>query len=193
MHDAGPCRARRRKDDVSVMSILEWFHAVRSSASASHGDTDTVRRIVGELDKLDPQRARYLAAFAYVLSRVAGADLHISDAETAKMVDLVQRVGHLPEAQAILVVEIAKSQSRLFGGTENFLVTREFRQIASDVERHELLDCLFAVSAADEAISAEEDAQIWQIARELGFSHAEYIEVRLAYSEKRTVFRRGDG
>jgi len=175
------------------MSILEWFHAVRSSASASHGDTDTVRRIVGELDKLDPQRARYLAAFAYVLSRVAGADLHISDAETAKMVDLVQHVGHLPEAQAILVVEIAKSQSRLFGGTENFLVTREFRQIASDAERHELLDCLFAVSAADEAISAEEDAQIWQIARELGFSHAEYIEVRLAYSEKRTVFRRGDG
>ena len=154
-----------------AMSILEWFRVKGSADSAGHGDTDTVRRIVGELDKLDPQRARYLAAFAYVLSRVARADLDISEAETAKMVDLVQRVGNMPEEQAILVVAIAKSQNRFFGGTEDFLVTREFRQIASDAECRELLDCLFAVAAADDAISAEEEAQIWQTASELGFSH----------------------
>src|SRR6185295_3457664 len=131
------------------MSILEWFRRAGSPASLGHGDTETVRRIVGELDKLEPQRARYLAAFAYVLSRVAGADLYISEVETAKMVDLVHRLGQLPEAQAIVVVEIAKSQNRLFGGTENFLVTREFREIASDAQREQLLECLFAVSAAD--------------------------------------------
>lgn len=174
------------------MSILEWLRTTGSTGSAAHGDTDTVRRIVRELDKLNPQRARYLAAFAYVLSRVAGTDLHISETETAKMVDLIQRLGNLPEAQATLVVEIAKSQHRLFGGTENFLVTREFREIASDQERHGLLDCLFAVSAADEAVSAAEEAQISQIASELGFSHAEYIKARLAYSDKRTVFRHGN-
>ena len=106
---------------------------------------------------------------------------------------MLQRTGHLPEAQAILVVQIAKSQHRLFGGTENFLVTREFREIASDAQRQELLDCLFAVSAADDAISGDEEAQIWQIASELGFAHAEYIKARLAYSDKRTVFRRTDG
>ena len=161
-----------------------------SPAAAGHGDTDTVRRIVSELDKLDPNRARYLAAFAYVLSRVANADQHISDVETAMMVDLVRRAGHLPEEQAMLVVEIAKGQNRLFGGTENYLVTREFRAIASDQERHDLLDCLFAVSAADDEVSAEEEAQIWQIASELGFSHEEYVDVRLAYSDKRTVLRR---
>jgi uncharacterized tellurite resistance protein B-like protein len=174
------------------MSILEWFRAMRPASAAAQGDTDTVRRIVSELDKLDPARARYLAALAYVLSRVAGADLHVSKVETTKMVELVQRVGHLPEAQATLVVEIAKSQHRLFGGTENFLVTREFREITSAEERRELLDWLFAVSAADEAISGEEEAQIWQIASELGFSHAEYIKVRLAYSDKRTVLRQPD-
>ena len=175
------------------MSILEWFHAVRASASGSageRGDTETVRRIVGQLDQLAPERARYLAAFAYVLSRVAAADLNISNVETEKMVDVLQRVGHLPEAQAILVVQIAKSQNRLFGGTENFLVTREFRDIASDSERRELLECLFGVAAADHSISGEEEAQIWQIASELGFAHSEYIQVRLAYSDKRTVLRR---
>jgi uncharacterized tellurite resistance protein B-like protein len=174
------------------MSILEWIRRSRAAAPPEQGDTETVRRIVRELEKLDPDRARFLAAFAYVLSRVAAADLHVSDVETSKMIALVRSRGHLPEAQAVLVVEIAKSQSRLFGGTENFLVTREFREIASDGERRDLLDCLFAVSAANDAISGEEEAQIWQIASELGFSHPEYVQARLAYSDKRTVLRGGE-
>jgi len=99
------------------------------------------------------------------------------------------RLGGLPEDQAVLVAEIANSQNRLFGGTENFLVTREFREIASEEERRQLLDCLFAVSAADNAITGEEESQIWQIASELGFTHEEYIAARLSYSDKRTVLR----
>ena len=172
------------------MSLLDWLHSAHCSDVRAHGDTDTVRRIVRELDQLDQTSARHLAAFAYVLSRVANADLHISDVETQKMVDIVERDGRLTEAQATLVVEIAKHQNRLFGGTEDFLVTREFREIASDVQRRHLLDCLFAVAAADNEISAEEEAQIWQIASELGFEHQEYVAVRLAYSDKRTVLRR---
>ena len=172
------------------MSVLDWLRGGSSTDSAGVGDTDTVRRIVSELDRLPPDRARYLAAFAYVLSRVAGADRHVVEAETTAMVGLVERVGRLPEAQAILVVEIAKSQNRLFGGTENFLVTREFREIATDAERHDLLHCLFSIAAADEAISAEEEAQVWQIAGELGFSRQEFVEVRLTYSDKRTILRR---
>jgi uncharacterized tellurite resistance protein B-like protein len=157
------------------MSIFEWFQKIGAAApqSSTQADSETVRRIVGELDQLEPDRARFLAAFAFVLSRAAAADLHISEVETSKMVEVVQRVGHLPEAQAILVVQIAKSQNRLFGGTENFLVTREFREIASEAERKELLDCVFTVSAADDAISGEEDNQARQIASELGFSHPE--------------------
>lgn len=170
------------------MSIREWFRALDAGTSSSpQADTDTVRRIMAELDRLEPARARYLAAFAYVLSRVAGADLRITDDETAKMVAVIHSVGHLPEAQAIVVVEIAKHQNRLFGGTENYLVTREFRSIASDEQRRELLDCVFAVSASDGAITAEEEAQIRQIASELGFSHADYVQVRLGYEGKRTA------
>ena len=110
-----------------MTSVLDWLRGLAGSQTQPQGDTDTVRRIVAELDKLDPQRARYLAAFAYVLSRVAGADFHITEIETEKMVELVNRLGQLTEGQAVLVVEIAKSQQRLFGGTENYLVTREFR------------------------------------------------------------------
>jgi uncharacterized tellurite resistance protein B-like protein len=170
------------------MGILDFL---RPSPQRSSGgaDTETVRRIAAELERLEPARARHLAAFAYVLSRVAGADSHISDAETRRIVEIVQRVGHLPEEEATLVTEIAKSQNRLFGGTENFLVTREFREIATEAQRRELLDCLFAVSAADDAVTGAEEGQIWQIASELGIARQDYVSARLAYTDKRTVIR----
>jgi uncharacterized tellurite resistance protein B-like protein len=174
------------------MSILQWLRTATNSPSGVPGDTETVRRIVGELDRLDLKEARYLAAFAYVLSRVANADLEISDIESEKMIQLVQRAGRLPEDQAILVIAIAKNQSRLFAGTEDFLVTREFREIATDEQCRELLDCLFAVAAADDRISADEDSQVRQIASELGLTHAEFVLARMAYSDKRSVLRPND-
>lgn len=172
------------------MSLFDWMSG-RAKQAGNTSDTETVRRIVARLNQMEPARARHLAAFAFVLGRAAYADLHISDEETAKIVEILMTHGRLPEEQALIVAEIANSQNKLFGGTENFLVTREFREIASDEERRQLLDCLFAVSAADNAITGEEESQIWQIASELGFTHEEYIGARLAYSDKRTVLLRG--
>lgn len=160
-----------------------------SSTKSSAGDTDTVRRIVGELESLPPERARHVAAYAYVLSRVAHADLDISADETARMEELVRRHGKLPEEQAVLVVEIAKAQNRLFGETEDFLVTREFAGIASHEERRDLLDAALSVAAADGVISSQEEARVKQIASELGFSHAAYVEALAAWREHRSVLR----
>jgi len=162
----------------------------KAEAAPDHGDTETVRRIVGELDRLDRPLARFLATFAYVLSRVAAADLDISEVETEKMVETVQRLGHIPEEQAVLVVAIANNQNLLFGSTEDYLVTREFREIATAEQRRELLDCLFAVSAADDTITGDEETQIRQISNELGFSHKEFVQARLAYSDKRSILKR---
>jgi len=55
------------------MSILDLL-ARRRAAAGGSADTDTVRRIVASLDRLDPAGARYIAAFAYILARVALAD-----------------------------------------------------------------------------------------------------------------------
>jgi uncharacterized tellurite resistance protein B-like protein len=172
-----------------AVSFFDWFKTVGESRTGTHGDTDSVRRIASELDRLEPPRARYLAAFAYVLSRVARADLRVGDVETKRMTEILQRIGHLPEDQAALVVEIAKAQSRLFGGTEDFLVTREFRAISTVEERRELVDCLFATAASEDGISIAEESQIRQIASELGFSPDEYVAIRLGWSEHRKVLR----
>ena len=96
------------------------------------------------------------------------------------MVDLVELKGRLQRAQATLVVEIAKNQNKLFGSTDDFLVTREFRTIATEEERRDLLNCLFMVSTVESGISPEENAQMRQIASELGFTHEDFIRTRLA-------------
>ncbi len=172
------------------MSIWELLGG-RGEAAAGAGETDTVRAIVRRLDALPPERARYLAAFAYILSRVAHADLAVSAAETRRMERILAERGHLPEAQAALAVEIAKAQSHAAGGTEDFLVTREFRQLASHEQRRELLDCLFAVSAADDSISGAEENVIRQVASELGLSRADLAAARAAWREHRTLLRGG--
>lgn len=175
------------------MGLLDLLGGGRSSTESESGDTRTVRRIVRELDELPPERARFIACFAYLLSRVANADLEISEEETAKMEQVVREVGGMPAEQALLVVEIAKAQNRLFGGTENFQVARELKRVAAKDDMEHLLHCLFAVSAADSSISTQEEHQTRQIAEELGFSHAEYIAVRARYNDQRSVIQRLGG
>jgi uncharacterized tellurite resistance protein B-like protein len=164
------------------MSILKYFGF--QSPAAPPAQTDTARRIVEALDALDPDRARYIAGFAYVLSRVARADLKVTPEETRAMERLVATHGGLPEDQAIIVVQIAKTQNQLFGGTENFLVTREFSRHATREQKLALLDCLFAVAAAEGKISAREDNEIRQIADELGLEHRDFIAVRYGHRDQ---------
>ena len=166
---------------------LEKHKILREAASP---ETETVRKIVDALEGMEPERARYIAAFAYLLSRVAHADLEISAEETRAMERIVMERGGLPEEQAILVVQMAKSQNRLFGGTENFLVTKEFNEIATREQKLALLDCLYAVSCADQSISTREDNEIRNISKELLLTHQDFIDVRLAYRDYLAVLKK---
>ena len=101
----------------------------------------------------------------------------------------MQEFGHLSEAESVLVVEMAKSQSRIHGGTEDYLVTREFRAATTEEQRLDLIRCCFAVGAADASISAEENAEIGQIATELGLTRAQLNAVRNEYREQLAVIQ----
>ena len=170
------------------MSIWEFLGLDKKKVST--GDTETVRRIVEGLDRLEPARARYIAAFAFLLSRVARADLNISDEETSAMEQIVMEHGGLPEEQAIIVVQMAKTQNLLFGATEDYLVSKEFGRIATREEKTALLHCLFAVSASDESVSSAEDQTIRQIGDELGLEHADFIAIRSNYREHLAVLKK---
>ncbi|TDI49990.1 MAG: TerB family tellurite resistance protein [Acidobacteria bacterium] len=176
------------------MSILDFLGLKSTAPEPQHnrGETDTVRKIVARLDGLPEDKARFVAAFAFMLSRVAHADLDISDEETRVMEQIVVEPGGLPEEQATIVVQMAKTQNLLFGGTENYLVAKEFNRIATREQKLSLLHCLFAVGAADDSISATENNVVRQIAEELNLEHADFIAVRSRFREHLAVFRRPD-
>jgi hypothetical protein len=152
--------------------------------AAPDSDTETIKRIAAQLQELPMERRRFIGGFAYVLGRAAHADLDISPDEIEFIERTVVEVGELPEAQAVLVVEIARAQTELKGATEDYLVTREFTESASVEDRKRLLRFAFAVTASDHTITAEESAELNQIGKELGFSAGEVDAVRVEFADK---------
>ena len=176
---------------MSLLRFLGLGGEKKKTSWESQRDTATVRKISARLERLDPETAKHLAAFAYVLARVAHADLSIDSEETAAMEGIVSQVTDLAPEEASLVIEIAKSQARLLGGTENYVVTRQFRQITTREQRGKLLECLYAVAAADGSITSPESSEIVTIAEELGFTRAEANALRSAYRDKLSEFQSG--
>jgi len=176
--------------EVDLVSLLSRLFGLEDdSPTRPSSDTESVRRIIREVDRLDPSEARYLAAFAFVLARVANSDMKISKDEGRRMEEIVREIGGLNEAQAGLVVQITKSRQLLKGGTENYLVTREFNKISDREQKERLIHCLFEVSAADQSISLVEENEVRRIAEELQFDHREFSIIRSQYNTKRSILK----
>lgn len=156
---------------------------------AGEGVSERVRQVVDALDELDPARARWIASFAYILGRVAHADLDVSGDEVRAMERILVEKGNLPEEQAMIVVHMAKIHNELFGGTDNYLVTREYDQNATHEEKLALLDCLFAVATADLSISSHEDNEIRVIAGEIHLDRSDFLAVRSRYRDHLAVLK----
>jgi len=152
--------------------------------AGSAAETATARQIVARLDAMPPTDARYLACFAYVMSRAAQADLSISPEETALMEQFAVQYGGLDESQAVLVVGMTKLQASIEGATEDYVVTREFREISTMDQRLALLRCCFAVEAADGTITADEASVVNEIARELDIERPDLNRVRDEFHEQ---------
>jgi tellurite resistance protein len=167
------------------------------AASAEAGDTATVRRIVARLERLPSDQARLVASAAYTLARAAQADLEISPEETAVIERELQAHEALDESTAVLVAEMAKLQARTVGGTEDYIVTREFVALANDAQRMDVLRACFAVGAASGSISAEETAVLNQIAKELGLDPDVVNAIRSEFHDRlssvQTVRRLAEG
>ncbi len=140
---------------------------------ADSGAANTVRRVVRQLEKLEPQTARYLAGLAFILTRVADSDQQICDQETQRIEGILREYACLPEEQAVLMAEIAKHRTRSADCASAYGVSRELRRLADNQQRSGLLGCLFAVALADGRVTADEKAAIRLIAAELGFSGSE--------------------
>ena len=157
--------------------ITSWLGLTKSE-TPEHAP---LRELVGALDRLEPDRARHIARFAYLLGRVAHADRHVSQQETETMERLVHERGGLSTDQAMLVVSLAKSSNLLFGGTADYMVARDFADSATYEEKRALARCLFATAATDEAISMSEETEIHRILNQLRIEPSDLTALRVEH------------
>ncbi len=147
------------------MWILDWLGV--GGGKLPEEPNDTIRPIVGALDDIrreEPERARHLAAFAFMLCRLAYADAHVSDVEAEEMSGILLRHTGLPPNQIALVLEIAKSASAGRSTVHAGRVSRIFGELSSPDQREDLVGCLYAVAAADRLVANVEDQEIGRIA-----------------------------
>jgi uncharacterized tellurite resistance protein B-like protein len=85
------------------------------------------------------------------------------------------------------VVEISRQQARLFGSTEDYLVTREFKRVSTPEQRLGVIRACFQVAAANDEISSPESAVLNQIATELEIDPADFDAVRTEHREQSVV------
>jgi uncharacterized tellurite resistance protein B-like protein len=180
---------RRVSWHTEPVSLLKWL----GIESGDPDPTDSVAQIEKALTDLEPQRARFIACFAYILGRVARADHEITPSEAAAMTRIVAERGNLPPDQAALVVRLAQDEGLRHGGTEDFIVTRQFAEIANRTQKLALLDCLLAVSAADDSIGTVEDNEVRRIVSEIRLEHADFIAARAAYQQQLRVLQKPEG
>jgi uncharacterized tellurite resistance protein B-like protein len=175
------------------VGLLDWFTRGGPSGGDGGPRTDAVQLIAAALEARPPEEARYLAAFAYLLGRVAGADHAIGDEEAALMTRLVRQEGGLSEEQAALVAGLARSVSLAERGTQDYAVSQEFVAVSTEAQRLALLRCLFAVSAVDAAVVTAEDNEIRQISIQLKIPHPAFVAARVEVREHLAVLRPGGG
>ena len=166
---------------------MKWLGLATEQGSDGGNRLDEIERILAPFGK---DKARYLACFAYILTRPARADHQVSDDEARLMERLITARTGVSATEATTIVQIARDAARKSGGTDDFLITREFERIATREEKLELLDCLFAIGAADDSILTVEDNEVRRVASELNLEHSDYIEVRRKHIAKLKVLQR---
>lgn len=150
---------------------------------------ESLQEIVFELNDMPEEEANELATYGFLLARVARADLSVSDEERQSIVKiLVDKAGFSAKrARGLAILVEKKNEWR--GSTDNYIVAREFGKSASDSQKKHLMTCLFAVAAADQSISGQEEKELKQIAAELKMIESDFLEVISDFREYRDILK----
>jgi len=146
-------------------------------------------RVRRELGRLGPDRVEYLAAFAGQLARVALADSTLSKDEEASISRLLRERAHLDKADVHLVLDLIRHESETLRGLQNHLLNRAVNECATAEQKLDLVDCLYAVAAADGSIANLEDREIRRVATALLVPHKDLMAVRSRYKDRLEVMR----
>jgi uncharacterized tellurite resistance protein B-like protein/DnaJ-domain-containing protein 1 len=120
--------------------------------------------------------ARSLALAGGILATVARVDANVAEAERARIVAALEQGWGISHDRAVLVAEAAIEESK--ANLDPYTLTYAFAQSADVETRVRFLDALFAVAAADGAISSEESAEISRITSAIRLEQRHFVEAK---------------
>ena len=164
------------------MSLLR-FLGLGNKTSGRDAEPDSLVALGAELESLPPEEARFVAAFAYLLARIAGADLKTDEIERQEIARHLERFGGIEAQQAEILAKSAVRAADAHGASDHHLVARAFRDMTETPERIRLLRCLYAVAAADETISTQEDNEIFEVATAIGVVREQIVALRSEFKQ----------
>jgi uncharacterized tellurite resistance protein B-like protein len=129
------------------------------------------------------EKLRKLSLAGGLMARVARTDREVNRSECDAMIDLLQANWDVSHAEAAFIAEVAASEASI--EMDYYRLTREFMAVTTAEERECFLDVLFAVADADDFISADEHAEIRQIAYSLYLTQEQFIQAKLKIPRER--------
>jgi len=143
-----------------------------------------LRRLQQELARLGAERLEYLAGFAGQLARVANAEGGVSAAEAEAMVAQLTTRGGLAAPDAAVIVDLLRHGYGGLRAAESHVLSRAVNDHASPDERLAMIECLYAVAAADHLVSDVEEQEIRRIAEALLIPHRVLMDIRSRYRDR---------
>lgn len=170
------------------MSLFR-FLGLSAGADPVQREPESLREIGARLSMLAPEDARFIAAFAYLLARVAAADLRTEKGERKVIAERLESVAGLERERAEILSEAAIAAAASHSPSDDHLVARTYRELSTDEERQRLVRCLYAVAAADSSITTAEDNEIFEIATEIGMGRGDVVALRVEFKEHLAVLK----
>ena len=132
---------------------------------------------------------KLITGLAGLLGTVTYADMEMSSVEREQTGTILSARLQLPAEQVTTIQELLRvHRVRLFA-LEDHVYARLINSVTDRAQRMDLMRLLFALAAADHAISSSEEAALRQVADALKLSHREYVTVRSDFSKFRDVFK----
>jgi len=164
------------------LSLLR-FLGIGGTSKGRESEPVSLTEIGAQLETLPPEQARFVAAFAYLLARIAAADLRTDATERDSIAHRMETFAEIDHDLAGILADTAIRAAADHDASDDHLVARAFRDMTEQPERIRLIRCLYAVAAADEEISTVEDNEIYEVAKAIGISHSDVISLRLEFKK----------
>jgi len=162
------------------MSLL-GFLGLDNRRAGEGSAPESLEAIAARLEGLPADEARFAAAFAYLLARIAGSDLRIDEEERREMARHLTTFAGIDSERASLLSETAVQAARTYSASDDHLVARAFREMSDRSDRLRLVRCLYAVAAADQTISTREDNAIFDVATSIQVERDDVVAIRAEF------------